>query len=94
MLAPHANVKCGTRISEFTAERQRPQYSRVVLEYITEHMDDSRLWLAYEILTNFISRYEDVYAQENEIRRRKKWRDELFTGAITTAEKIKLSIIK
>ena len=69
-------------------------YIRVALEYATEHRDVSLLWLAYEVLTKFISFYEDVYSLETEIRNLKKLRDEVFTGAITTAEKIKLGIIK
>ena len=69
-------------------------FSRVALEYAMEHRDDSLLWLAHEVLTNFIGFYEEVYALETEIRNLKKWRDEHFTGAITLAEKIKLGLIK
>ena len=69
-------------------------YTRAVLKYATEQLDDSVLWRAYNILPSFIGFYEDVYPLETEIRNLKKWRDETFTGAITLAEKIRLGIIK
>ena len=56
--------------------------------------EEHYLWSAYRKLTKFISRYEDVYALENEIQRLKKWRDDHFTHIVAFVEKVKLGLIK
>ena len=82
------------RIQQSLRGAMKGWYTRTVLKYATEQLDDSVLWMAYEVLTNFIGFYEDVHPLETEIRNLKKWRDEVFTGAISMAEKIKLGILK
>ena len=56
--------------------------------------EDHYLWSAYRKLTKFISRYEDVYALENEIKRLKEWRDGHITSIVAFVERVKLGLEK